>query len=263
MRQLVVLGFILSTLTLFGVLTAKAEKTTITYSTWFGGRIAAAEKLAVESFEKKYPDIRIEMTTIPWSQYSKKVITMMAAGTTFDVYKADFYYLQGYIFAEQAMNLEPLIKRDKLDLSGYYPFSMEPCKSLLTGEMYGFPANWSGLLYCYNKGLYDDAGLPYPDPRGTWTAEEWLEILKKLTKDFDGDGRIDQFGSDTDLAEFHQCFVVSNDGRYLNEDRTKCLLNEPASVEAIKMDDRSAKCASRRTHSRGRSCFPSWAGNAV
>src|SRR3712207_7658069 len=53
----------------------------------------------------------------------------------------------------------------------------------------------SQLMIYYNRKLFREAGLPDPPPKD-WPWHEWLAACKKLTKDRDGDGRLDQFGTD-------------------------------------------------------------------
>jgi ABC-type glycerol-3-phosphate transport system substrate-binding protein len=44
----------------------------------------------------------------------------------------------------------------------------------------------------YNKYLFDKYDVPYPD--SAWTWQTMLDRARKLTHDFDGDGKIDQYG---------------------------------------------------------------------
>jgi multiple sugar transport system substrate-binding protein len=57
-----------------------------------------------------------------------------------------------------------------------------------------------------------------------------LEAARALTKDTDGDGRVDQWGLD---PYPWWVFVWQNGGRILNEDRRACALEEPRAVEAL------------------------------
>ena len=49
------------------------------------------------------------------------------------------------------------------------------------------------FLLFYNQDLFDEAGVPYPTE--DWTWDDFMDICRKVTKDTDGDGRIDQFGT--------------------------------------------------------------------
>ena len=49
------------------------------------------------------------------------------------------------------------------------------------------------FLMCVNKDLLDKEGIEVP--KEGWSLEEFYTICKKLTKDTNGDGQLDQFGS--------------------------------------------------------------------
>ena len=75
------------------------------------------------------------------------------------------------------------------------------------GVIYGFPLQLKVGCLAYNKDIFDKEGLPYPPP--DWTWDEYYETAKKLTKDTDGDGRVDQWGSNLgDLP----IWILSNGG---------------------------------------------------
>ena len=55
------------------------------------------------------------------------------------------------------------------------------------------PYESNPILMCVNKDLLDKEGIAVP--KEGWTLEEFYTICKKLTKDTNGDGQLDQFGS--------------------------------------------------------------------
>ncbi len=95
----------------------------------------------------------------------------------------------------------------------------------------GLPWDGNSELIYYNKDLFDQEGIPYPDD--DWTYEEFRAIAKKLTKDFDGDGRPDQFGANFAFSFLgFESLAWSFGGAILNEDRTRAAINSPRSLEA-------------------------------
>jgi len=77
--------------------------------------------------------------------------------------------------------------------------------------------------------MFDKYHLPYPDR--SWDWKKWVEVSRKLTRDTNGDGRIDQWGTGTD--PFWSSYVYQNGGSLLNSDLTRCTLNRPEAYEAI------------------------------
>ncbi|NOX97545.1 MAG: extracellular solute-binding protein, partial [Nitrospirae bacterium] len=88
----------------------------------------------------------------------------------------------------------------------------------------------------YNKDMFKKAGLdPEKPPRN---LEEFIKYGKKLTKDTDGDGKIDQWGFMNDIWSegkvwLWESILVQNGGSLLNAEKTKAAFNNKAGVDAL------------------------------
>ena len=102
-----------------------------------------------------------------------------------------------------------------------------------SGDLYALPKDASVFAYAYNKDLFDEAGLDYPDPENPYTYDEFIEVCKKLTKDTDGDGEIDQWGCGFANAFMLQPFVWSNGASYLSDDHKTVTIDTPEFKEAL------------------------------
>ncbi len=93
------------------------------------------------------------------------------------------------------------------------------------GSLYCLPKDFSTFAFAYNKDIFDEAGVPYPDPANPYTWEEFLEVCGKLTKDTDGDGEVDQWGTANALQWALDSFIYTNGGHFLNEDYTEVVID--------------------------------------
>ena len=66
------------------------------------------------------------------------------------------------------------------------------------GHLYGVPKYQGTLVLYYNKDLFDEYAVSYPT--AAWTHDDYLAAMKELTKDIDGDGRTDVWGSMIDIG---------------------------------------------------------------
>jgi len=66
------------------------------------------------------------------------------------------------------------------------------------GMQYGLPKYHGALALYYNKDLFDEFKVDYPD--GGWDHDDYLEAMKRLTHDRDGDGHTDLWGSMVDVS---------------------------------------------------------------
>lgn len=93
------------------------------------------------------------------------------------------------------------------------------------GSLYCLPKDFSTFAFAYNKDLFDEAGLAYPDPANPYTWDEFVEVCQKLTKDTDGDGEVDQWGTANALQWALDAFIYTNGGHFLNDDYTKVVID--------------------------------------
>ena len=192
-------------------------------------------------FEEKYPLIKVELQGYPWGEYFDKITTLVAAKAAPDVIHVWVDQVQIFIRGGSVISLEPYIERDAFDV-GIFPECIDIAR--YEGELYGFPRDggvFSDRNIYYNRDLFREAGIPFPesypkDPDKGWTWGDFVEIAKALTKDTNGDGKIDQWGMLPSLDAFQVYPMVwSNGGDFLNEQGTKCTLTSPEAIEAIQL----------------------------
>ena len=80
------------------------------------------QEVVIPDFESKHPNIKINLTIVPWDDFDTKMQTMIAAGTPPDVWShwgpsgfAD-YVKRGLV-----ADLTPYIEKDNYDLSDFIP----------------------------------------------------------------------------------------------------------------------------------------------
>lgn len=85
---------------------------------------------------------------------------------------------QMYMKNNKLLKLDDYIeKSDKVDMSNY----MSEITELYTydGSYYAVPKDYDTIALWYNKKMFDDAGLEYPNENWTW--DDLYEAAKKLT----------------------------------------------------------------------------------
>ncbi len=171
--------------------TAPAAATTkIRVATW---QDPAQEKLyqdVVTAFKAAHPNIDVEYITAPPGEYPDKLNVMLAGGDPADV------YLSGIGFPWTADGIKAntyadLTERYNADLKGKL---LETAVTTWTvdGKVYGIPINVEALgNICYNKKLFDAAGVKYPT--NDWTGEDYRAAAKQLVKR-DAAGKVTVWG---------------------------------------------------------------------
>ncbi len=205
---------------------ASSGKTTIKVMSFFAYDTPEVETAVVAAFEKKYPDIKVDFESVAFSDIFLKYKTLIAGNTPPDVMSMNFD--QAYSFASLGA-LEPLdswIKSTNLDTSIYFPATLDMFK--VDGVQYSMPGTFSDVVLFYNKDLFDAAGLQYPNKN--WTAQDLKTAALTLTKDTNGDGKIDQFGYE---YPWYPIVLEQYNAKIWDPTTNKCTLNSDAGIKAL------------------------------
>jgi len=189
---------------------------------------------AYREIEKRHPGLKIQADTIPYSSYQDKIITLFAADSAPDLVGVEVNAIFGDLYRKGVFeDLTPYFERDKMDPKDYYPTVLK--RFTPGGRLYALPSDTApaGLIY-YNKKLFREAGIPFPDGKWKW-PEPFLSICKKLTKR-DASGKVIQWAFSDAYGINGDNFLFSNGGYYLDseENPTKLALATPEAIEAFR-----------------------------
>ncbi|MGB9621532.1 MAG: ABC transporter substrate-binding protein, partial [Brevinematia bacterium] len=133
------------------------------------------------------------------------------------------------------LQLDDFVNKDaqEVNVSDFFeaPFNEFKYK----GKLYGIAKDFTTLVLYYNIDLFDKYGIGYPNDNWTW--DDFLNASKKLTKDLNGDGVIDQYGFVIETwANWWRNWVYANGGTFFDESGKFVLGKQPylkANAEAI------------------------------
>lgn len=210
---------------------APAEAVELTFSVWGDPEELKILQELADSFHEENPNVTITVNVSDWDTYWDKLQTTLAAGTPPDIFAMDAPLYPDYQSRDVLLNLQTYIDRDNFDLSDYYDASLT-CYETADGY-YGLPRDIQPSVMYYNKDMFDEAGVPYPDE--SWTWDDMIEAGKKLTKDTDGDGTIDQYAIWADIWDMELLWaslVWEEGGEIINADYSKTLLADQGAMDA-------------------------------
>ena len=161
--------------------------------------LAAYQSLAA-AFEEAHPEIDLELIHIPSaSDYRARLGVDFAAGDPADVVLINYRRYAPFAAMGALEPLAPYLREsDLISESDFFEVATDPFK--WRGQLMCIPQNISSLVVYYNRALFDEAGLPYPED--DWSWDEFLSLAQALTLDTDGDGEIDQYGLGTEASVF-------------------------------------------------------------
>jgi multiple sugar transport system substrate-binding protein len=132
-------------------------------------------KSIVKTFEEANPGVRVEITSLPWSQAFEKFATMVSAGDTPDVVEMPDRWLSLYANNRALESLEPYLKAWS-NTAGLNDRALEVGRAV-KNTAYTIPYGFYLRAVFYNKKLFEQAGVKEP-PK---TLAEFEEVSKKVS----------------------------------------------------------------------------------
>ncbi|AZN43932.1 ABC transporter substrate-binding protein [Paenibacillus albus] len=195
--------------------------------------IGSGNKEMIDKFNETHPNIKLVPQAMPGSagydtQDLSKLTAAIAAGSPPDAAVLNGPFIMEVASRGILMPLNDLIDSSGLDMSRYYPYTVKEMS--FKDQVWGLPSGMDDRVLFYNKDMFKQAGLDPEKPPTTW--DELLDYSKKLTVT-DGDsfkqiGFIPNFGN-----SWFYLYAIQNNGKFLDDDGKKVLLNSPENVEAL------------------------------
>ncbi|RRD31102.1 sugar ABC transporter substrate-binding protein [Streptococcus minor] len=200
-------------------------KTEISYAIWDSGQEPGIRKIA-DKFEEKNPDIRVNIQVVDWDNYW----TMLEAGATGGSLPDTFWMHSNEIYRygsnEMLLPLDDYLAKSKDAKLENFPDGLNEIYNI-NGKQYAVPKDFDTIGLWYNKKMFDEAGIAYPDD--TWDWDKLKEVAKKLTK---SDGSQYGFGAGLSNQEGYYNFIYQNGGTVITDDM-KSGYDNPKTVEAL------------------------------
>lgn len=205
---------------------AKDGKVEITYGIWDKKQLPAIEDI-IKLFNEKYPNIKVKTEITPYGQYFQKLETAATGGALPDVLWMNGAHVTQYAEGKVILPISDMAKKDNYSLDNY-PKSLIDLYTV-DGKVYGIPKDYDTIGFWYNKKIFDDAGVAYPDD--TWDWNKLKETAKQLTNKDKG---IWGFASTIANQEGYYNFIWQNGGYVISMDGKKAGFDDPKTVEALK-----------------------------
>jgi ABC-type sugar transport system permease subunit/ABC-type glycerol-3-phosphate transport system substrate-binding protein len=205
---------------------ALSSPVTIRYACTDGAESIPYIDQIVAEFERAHPNIHVKIEPIvSGADYKNKLLAMVAANIAPDTARMGQADYRSFAIRSAILPLDPFLRDSpEVNLRAYYEnvvgyFSYE-------GHLWVLPRAISsnGLVF-YNKRLFREAGLAYPD--GTWTwdfaprpelgAKDFFTCVQRLTKRLPG-GKTIQFGYSTSWPQLWMWTLLDSSGLSLWND---------------------------------------------
>jgi multiple sugar transport system substrate-binding protein len=189
----------------------------------------------VKSFNEAHAgEVEVDLQFLPYDQYWQKIDLAYASNQPYDIYYWDVQ-AYGHYKKDLLMNVQPFLDTDGdlLDASKYPVHLYEPWK-FDGANMYALPENLQTMVLYFNKDIFDEAGIAYPDD--TWSWDNMIEASQQL-KQTEGDN-VTQWGlniGDLGIWWGLQTLSWSQDDAFFDKvvEPTKFNMSSPANVLSL------------------------------
>lgn len=211
----------------------ESNEVQLVYQDWRTEWFPLMAQQMLQQFHSTHPDIRVFYVPDP-VDVEESLLEDMKAGVAPDVFAACCSFFPILAQENQTLDLRPFVETE-LDQEIIRDWDPVQYKALQkrNGEQYGLPKYHGALALYYNKDLFDQYRVEYPD--SSWDHDDYLSAMKRLTHDRDSDGRTDLWGSILDLSwDRIQVHVNSWGGHFVDPgDPTISRMGDPQALDAM------------------------------
>ncbi|MDU5962829.1 MAG: extracellular solute-binding protein, partial [Dermabacter sp.] len=192
----------------------KKIKGTITYAYWDINQEAMLKDV-MKAFNEKYPNVKVQLNMVPFKDYFTKLRAQASSKALPDVFWMNGPNFRSYAENGQLASLKALVDDGLID-PNKYPSALVDMYTV-DGELFATCKDVDCVGIWYNKKLFDQAGVAYPDE--TWTLDTYKEKALELTDKLpDGVWGCAEVFSRT--ASYYHSIAIDG-GWVISDDKTK------------------------------------------
>lgn len=180
-----------------------------------------------DDFMAENQDVEVEIQSKGYDEYFTALATKMAGSGAPDCFELNLENFLSYAIRDNLEPLEDYFARLGADKTVYAAGPLKAAE--YNQKIYGIPQTFSTVVLIYNKNLFDQAGVEYPDSSWTWKEEnEAAQKIRALGEDIWGVYQ---------PVSYHELYkaVKQNGGSLLSEDGKQFTMAQEANRETLDM----------------------------
>ena len=170
--------------------------------------------------------VKATIQVVDWNSYWTLLEAGATGGELPDVFWMHSNVAQMYMENDMLLDLTDRISAsDKIDLDNYYEGIVNLYQS--EGKQYAIPKDIDTIALWYNKTIFDEMGVAYPDE--TWTWNDFADAAAKLTND-------EHWGYAIQPGNNQEGFyntIYSMGGSVISEDKKTSGFDDPNTIKAM------------------------------
>lgn len=198
----------------------------ITVTIWDKGQATGLQSI-LDDFTNQ-TGIKTDLQVVTWDSYWTLLEAGASGGDLPDVFWMHPNQAQKYMSNDILLDLTDMAENsDVLELDKFKKDILD--MYTYEDKIYGIPKDIDTIALWYNKTMFDEANIPYPDE--TWTWDKYYEVAKQLTKEDKS-----QYGlamSPSGNQEGYYNIIYSMGGSIISDDKKKSELDNENTIKAM------------------------------
>ena len=187
----------------------------------------------LKRFEQEHPGVKAEYVATTGGNHLEKVTAAFAAGTPYDVIRLSPSDTPAFAERGQLRAIDDLIRRDRYDITEFF----EKCVAQYywKGKLYALPRGFGNQDIYYNVNTLAASGVqppPYDWNAKTWTTDDFLQAVLKLTRSSGGETTTWGWNQGRDLRAWAPWVWIFG-GDIINKDGSQCILDQQPAVDGL------------------------------
>jgi multiple sugar transport system substrate-binding protein len=184
-------------------------------------------------FAAKFPNIEVKVVSTqaiyqPGINNSQEQFDKLIKEEKPDILLLNMNQYAQMVADGKLLELDSLIKKDKFDIENIFPAVMDLIKSKGYGKLYGLTPSFNSSALFYNKDMFDQYGVPYPNDQMSW--DEVMQLAKRFPTNGDKDKRIYGYYMNAFLNNsiFQLAYTIAHtEGKsYIDDEGSKITIND-------------------------------------
>ncbi len=192
---------------------------------------SATNAKAVEMFEQRHPDIRVNIVGVPWTlEGDAQLQAALESGQDINVFSVNPDDLIRFAREGKVSSLEPFLT--DADRADFYASGLQA--AAVDGQVYAWPIWVTASSMFANKALLAERGVELPTIKDPWNWTEFVTAAKQLTYQ-KPDGRpVYGFTVSADwwTSGYYPIFYIDG-GRILSPDGRRFVQNTPEALSGL------------------------------
>lgn len=208
----------------FSTVAQADDEVTLSMWVWDDAQVPATQAM-IDEFQEANPNIKVEITSIAGvTDYNTKMQSVIGTADAPEIFWINFNLAKEYVPMGFVQDLTEWIEADEsFDLSGLNEGITN--EYTVDGSVYGIAKDTDAYAVFYNKAMFDEAGVDYPD--NDWTTDDFAEVAEKLTSD-----TVKGFANSTSDRAYY-AFMYAFGGSPYTEDGSAPNVNSEGSVAGM------------------------------